>query len=161
MTVDILSDRGEGTKIWKRNFHLHFVEYWCILYLWHHNDAVRGGLIPEEQHTGHPMYISQCINTPTNISVGVITPMMWTREVHNSAHPIHAGTAWSLQVAHVSGNSFSCQSGIVAGLMGEMWRDVMWRWKEPEVLLDVYSLSSAAAAFSSSWWTLCAAGRQS
>lgn len=35
------------------------------------------------------MHICQCINTPTtNFSVGVITPMMWTREVHNSAQPV-------------------------------------------------------------------------
>lgn len=68
------------------------------------------------------MYIGQCINTPTtNISVGVITPMMWTREVHNSAHPYRCRqTAQSLQVAHVSVNAFSCHSGIIAGLAGEM-----------------------------------------
>lgn len=50
---------------------------------------MKAGLIPEGHHTGHSTHICQCINTPTtNFSVGVITPMMWTREVHNSAQPV-------------------------------------------------------------------------
>lgn len=78
----------------------------------------------QKDSTQHPVCICQYINTPTtNLLVGVITPMMWRRGVHNSAGPasMHVGPG-----AHVSVNTTPRHFGIKA-----------------------YSLSSAAAAFSS------------
>lgn len=46
--------------------------------------------------------------------------MMWIREVHNSVHRVLMQADRSLQVAHVSVNTFPCYSGIIVGLVGEM-----------------------------------------